>query len=372
MQAPSDDVRGRTDDLGLRDIDHIEFYVGNAYQAMHFYRSTFGLVPVAYCGLETGSVERTSFVMERGHIRVVLTAPLGPDGPVAEHVRRHGDGVHDIAFVVDDVPRAYAQAVARGARPVAAPVELQAGGGGFTQATIGAFGDTVHSFVERERPGTPCLPGYQALEAPPAPPAALVPLAAVDHVAIAVEEGSLGHWVEFYTHVLGFEPFHQEDITTELSAMNSKVVRSRTGRIKLPLMEPARGRRRSQIEEYLGFYGGAGTQHLALLSGDIAGAVRSLRGAGIEFLQIPAAYYDVLEQRVGPLDEDIAVLRELNILVDRDASGYLMQVFTKPVLGRPTVFMEVIQRKGAQGFGGANVRALFEAVEREQSRRGTL
>jgi 4-hydroxyphenylpyruvate dioxygenase len=371
MQAPTADTRRHADALGLRDVEHIEFYVGNAYQAMHFYRSTFGLTPIAYCGLETGSRERTSFVMERGRVRIVLTAPLGPDGPIAEHVRRHGDGVRDIAFVVDDVPRAYEQALARGARAVAAPAVEGSGDACVTKATIGAFGDTVHSFVQRPRGGPACPPGYQALEAPPASLGA-PPLAAVDHVAIAVEEGSLGHWVDFYTQVLGFEPFHQEDIATELSAMNSKVVRSPTGRIKLPLMEPARGRRRSQIEEYLGFYGGAGAQHLALLSNDIVGAVRQLRAAGIEFLQIPPSYYDVLEARVGPLDEDVAVLRELNILVDRDASGYLMQVFTKPVLGRPTVFMEVIQRKGAQGFGGANVRALFEAVEREQSRRGTL
>jgi 4-hydroxyphenylpyruvate dioxygenase len=360
--------RRRDDALGLEDIDHVEFYVGNAVQAMHFYRTTFGLVPVAYCGLETGALDRTSFVMESGQIRIILTAALGAEGPIAEHVRRHGDGVHDIAFAVDDVPRAYAEALRRGARPVMGPTVVSDDGPCLHKATIAAFGDTVHSFVRRSH-DIAHLPGYRVL---PASPVRSKAVAALDHIAIGLEAGSLQRWTDFYVQVLGFEQFHQEDVATEFSAMNSRVVRNASGRIKLPLMEPAPGRRRSQIEEYLGFYGGAGAQHVALLSGDITSAARALRDAGIEFLQIPPSYYDVLEQRVGRIDEDLADLRELNILVDRDETGYLMQAFTKPVLGRPTVFMEIIQRKGAQGFGGANVRALFEAVEREQSRRGTL
>jgi 4-hydroxyphenylpyruvate dioxygenase len=365
---PTDGVRRRGADLGLKEIDYVEFYVGNAFQAMHFYRTTFGLVPVAYRGLETGATDTTSFVMERAQIRILVTAAQGPDGPIADHVRRHGDGVHDIAFAVDDVPRAYAEALARGARPVMAPTVISHEGRCISKATIAAFGDTVHSFVRRSHE-IALLPGYRALPPQAGAPAAL---AALDHVAIGLEAGSLERWADFYIRVLGFEQFHQEDVATEFSAMNSKVVRNATGRIKLPLMEPAPGRRRSQIEEYLGFYGGPGAQHVALLSGDIRQAARSLREAGIEFLQIPPSYYDVLEKRVGRIDEDLADLRELNILVDRDEGGYLMQAFTKPLAGRATVFMEVIQRKGSQGFGGANIRALFEAVEREQSRRGTL
>jgi 4-hydroxyphenylpyruvate dioxygenase len=354
----------------LRGIDYLEFYVGNARQAAHFYRTAFGLMPIAYAGLETGSRDRTSFVVGHRHIRLVLTAALDPQSPIARDVHTHGDGIKDIAFTVDDAEAAFQQAVKRGARPVLEPTTYEDEEGKLIKATIGVYGDTVHSFIQRSGLERNFLPGYRALDATPA----LTPgeLAAIDHVAISVDKGRLDEWIDYYKQVLGFHMSHEEDVLTELSAMNSKVVQSRNGRIKFPMMEPAAGRRKSQIEEYLNFYHGPGAQHVAFLSGDIVHSIRALRANHIEFLPTPGTYYDLLEERVGALDEDMGMLRELNILADRDKAGYLLQVFTRPLQSRPTVFMEVIQRKGAVGFGAGNIRALFEAIEREQAARGNV
>lgn len=367
-----DEVAPKLEDprLHLKGIDYLELYVGNACQAMHFYRMLFGFTPVAYSGLETGRQDRVSYVLQQSKINLVVTSAVNTEGPIAEHVRRHGDGVKDIAFTVNDAAAAFAEAVRRGARPVLEPTASEGPAGRVVKATIAAYGDTVHSFIQRDSSDAPFFPDFQLVRNPP--PARKLGLAAVDHVAISIEAGQLDEWAEFYNHVLDFHQSHREDISTDYSAMNSKVVENSTGKIKFAMMEPAPGRRKSQIEEYLSFNQGAGTQHLAFITGDIITSVRGLRENGIEFLKVPDAYYEHLLERVGPIAEDIAELRELNILVDRDEWGYLMQVFTKPLQGRPTMFMETIQRKGARGFGGGNIRALFESVEREQAKRGTL
>ena len=354
----------------VKGFDYIELYVGNAWQAMHFYRTVFGFTPVAYAGLDTGVRDRVSFVIRQGKINLVLTSAVDIDSPIAEHVRVHGDGVKDIAFRVNDAGRAFDETVRRGARPVLGPTVVEGPEGRIVKATIGAWGDTVHTFVQRGPYDGPFFPGFRPMKSAPA--AGRYGLAAIDHVAVSVEQGRLDYWVDFYKRVLNFHQSHQEDISTEYSAMNSKVVENETGKIKFPMQEPAAGKRKSQIEEYLSFYGGPGAQHIALLTSNIVETVRALRANGVEFLRIPQTYYEALEGRVGRLPEDMATLRELNILVDRDESGYLLQVFSRPLQSRPTLFMEVIQRKGARGFGGGNIRALFEAVEREQAARGTL
>jgi 4-hydroxyphenylpyruvate dioxygenase len=352
--------------------DYIEYYVGNAHQAAHFYRTAFGLTPVAYAGLETGERSRVSYVLQQGQIRLVLTSALRADDPAAEHVRLHGDGVKDIALTVRDATAAFHESVKRGARPVAEPRVCEDEHGRVVKATVAAYGDTVHTFVERRQYGGVFLPNYQALKRAP-PPALDADWLAIDHVAVCIAPDELDEWVGFYNETLGFRESHREDVATEYSAMNSKVVQSANGQVKFPLVEPARGRRRSQIEEYLEFYGGPGVQHVALLSDDIAKTVKALRSAGNEFLNIPGTYYESLHERVGPLEEeDVDTLRAQQILVDRDEWGYLLQTFTRPVQGRPTVFMEAIQRKGARGFGSGNIKALFEAVEREQAKRGNL
>jgi 4-hydroxyphenylpyruvate dioxygenase len=356
--------------LGLKGIDYIEFYMGNAREAMHFYRSAFGLTPVAYAGLETGVRDRVSLVMEQAKIRLVLTTALDPNSPIAEHVKQHGDGVKDIAFTVNDAARAFEEAVKRGARPVMEPTRLEDSTGHVIKATIGAYGDTVHSFIQRKAYDGNFLPDFRKLEQ--GPPALNTFLSTIDHVAISVEPGQLDQWVDFYKGVLGFHQSHQEDVSTEYSAMNSKVVQNKSGQIKFPIMEPAAGRRKSQIEEYLTFYRGPGVQHIALLSKDILRSVQAIRSTGVEFLQTPHTYYEILSERIKDLDENIAALRNLNILVDREVDGYLMQIFTKSLHVRPTLFMEIIQRKGAHGFGSGNIRALFEAVEREQAIREAL
>lgn len=351
-------------------IDHIEFYVGNAHQAAHYFRTAFGFKPTAYAGMETGLRDRVSILVEQGDIRFVLTAPLVPDGPIAHHVMLHGDGVRDIAFAVEDAERAFNETVGRGARPLLEPTAFEENGGRLVKATVGAFGDTVHTFVQREQGDGSFFPNFRPVEnAPQTQPTGLT---AIDHVAVTVERGSLNELVDFYNRVMGFHQSHQEDISTDYSGMNSKVVQNRRGPIKFPIMEPADGRRKSQIEEYLAYYNGPGAQHLAVSTDDIVGTVRQLRANGIEFLRTPASYYDTLEQRVGKIDEDVEALREQNILVDLDDSGYLMQIFSKPLHSRPTLFLEIIQRRGARGFGGGNIKALFEAVEREQARRGNL
>lgn len=351
-------------------IDYVEIYVGNLVQAMHFYRAALGFVPVSRSGLETGRRTRESAVLSQADIRLVITAPLTADDSVAEHLRLHGDGVKDVALTTKDAVQAFEDSVGRGARPVLEPTVLEDGGGRLIKATVAASGDTVHSFIERDGCVKNFIPSYLPVEDGPAPVAC--GLVGIDHVAIGVEATQLDRWVDFYVRVMGFHQSHQEDVSTEYSAMNSRVVQSRGGSIKFPMMEPAAGRRKSQIQEYLDFNGGAGAQHLAFISNDIVSTVRSLKANGIQFLQTPDAYYDTLEKRVGAIEEEIDDLRELSILVDRDGCGYLLQIFSKPIQSRPTLFIEVIQRKGALGFGAGNITALFQALERQQAMRGSL
>jgi 4-hydroxyphenylpyruvate dioxygenase len=354
-----------TDALNLKGIDYIELYVGNAHQAAHFYRTMFGFKPIAYCGLETGSNDKASFVIEQGQIRLVLTSAINSKHPISDHVHLHGDGVKDIAFAVDNAVAAFEVAVRRGARPVAEPTIIESDQGCFVKATIGAYGDTVHSFIQRDATSGAYLPNYQVILNPPR--AMPINISAIDHVAVCVEAGSLEQWAEFYRHIFGFEQVHEENVETEYSAMRSKAMQDRSGQVKFPIMEPATGRRRSQIEDYLRFYHGPGAQHIAVLTDNIVSTVRTLRDTGIEFRRTPRAYYDVLGERIGTVDADLAALRDLEILVDRDEWGYLMQIFAKPVQNRPTLFCEVIQREGARGFGSGNIKALFESIEREQA-----
>jgi 4-hydroxyphenylpyruvate dioxygenase len=357
--------------LRIKGYDHLEFYVGNAHQAAHFYRTAFGFRPTAYMGLETGSRERVSIVLEQRNIKLVLTSPLDNDGPVAQHVRLHGDGVKDIAFTVDDATQAFEETVRRGARPIQEPTTMEDDAGYITRATVSVYGDTVHSFIERKEYTGAFLPEFQPIRNPPLSSLTTC-LAAIDHVAISLERDTLDEWVEFYENVMGFRQSHQEDVVTECSAMRSKVVQHSSGLVKFPLVEPAIGQRKSQIEEYLKFYRGPGVQHVALLSSNIVQSVKALRAGGNEFLNTPGIYYEMLEDRVGKIDEDVEALREQKVLVDRDEWGYLMQIFTKPVQNRPTFFLEAIQRKGARGFGSGNIKALFQALEREQAGRGNL
>ncbi len=367
-------ARGQEGDfLQLKGIDHVEFYVGNARQAAHFYRTALGFKPVAYAGLETGVRDRTSYVLEQRSIRLVLTGALDPQGDVAEHVRLHGDGVKDIAFLVDDAAQAFEETVRRGAQPILEPTVIEGQKGHVIKATIAAYGDTAHSFIQRDAYHGTFFPKFHAIKKPA--PSTPIGLAAIDHIVGNVELGRMDEWVDFYNQVLGFrqlQHFSDEDISTEYSALMSKVVQNGTGRIKFPINEPAEGKRKSQIDEYLQFYRGPGVQHLALLTDDIIATVRALRANGVDFLRTPDTYYEVLSERVGKIDEDMGALRELGILVDRDDEGYLLQIFTKPLQDRPTVFFEIIQRKGARGFGAGNFKALFEAIEREQALRGNL
>ncbi|HYG58235.1 MAG TPA: 4-hydroxyphenylpyruvate dioxygenase [Symbiobacteriaceae bacterium] len=362
-----------TDFLPIQAIDYVELYVGNAKQAAHFYRTAFGFTPKAYAGLETGVRDRASYLLEQGEIRLILTGALGPDSPVAEHVRLHGDGVKDIAMRVDDCESAFRETVKRGARPVMEPTVLEDQFGVLKKATIAAYGDTVHSFVERKGYQGVWAPGFRAIQGSPAvQPAGL---AAVDHIVGNVELGAMLQWVKFYEEVMGFtqfQTFDDKDISTEYSALMSKVMAGGHGKVKFPINEPASGRKKSQIQEYLDFYHGPGAQHIALITGDILTTVDALAKNGVEFLNTPDSYYDDLESRVGTIPEPMDELRRLKILVDRDEEGYLLQIFTKPVGDRPTVFFEIIQRKGSRGFGKGNFKALFEAIEREQELRGNL
>jgi 4-hydroxyphenylpyruvate dioxygenase len=358
------------DFLQLKGYDYIEFYVGNALQAAHFYRTAFGFTHTAYAGLETAVRDCVSYVLEQRNIRLVLTAPLRGDSPIATHIAKHGDGVKDIAFRVADSAEAFEETVKRGARPVMEPTVYEDKTGRIVKSTIGVYGDTVHSFIERHEYEGVFMPGY----APFARNCVAINtgFSAVDHVAVSLQSGDLDQWVGFYRDVMGFHESHTEDVETEYSAMNSKVLQNSTGKVKFPMVEPSPSKRRSQIDEYLEFYQGAGVQHVALLTGDIVKTVTALRTMGHEFLRTPETYYESLTDRVGNINEDLDQLRDLNILVDRDPWGYLMQIFTKPVQSRPTVFMEAIQRKGARGFGSGNIKALFQALEREQQLRGNL
>lgn len=356
----------------LSGTDHVELYVGNARQAASLYQRAFGFDVVAYAGPETGVRDRASYVLEQGKVRLVLTAPLGPEGEIADHVRLHGDGVKTIALRVPDAAAAHAAAVARGARSVAEPTRLEDEHGVVTSASIATFGDTVHHFVERDEYGGPHLPGYREERRP----GCSVGLRFIDHTVANVAVGQMDHWVAFYREVFGFhvfQEFDESDIATRYSALRSKVTRDPRTQITFPINEPAVGLKKSQIEEYLEYYRGSGVQHIALHTDDILGTVATMRDRGAEFLQAPRAYYDaVAKERAVGIDEDLDRLRDLNILIDRDDDGYLLQIFTRPMADRPTLFFEVIQRKGCKGFGKNNFKALFESIESEQAARGNL
>src|SRR3954465_195838 len=361
------------DTFPINGTDYVEFYVGNAKQAAHYYQSAFGFQMIAYRGPETGVRDKASFLMAQGKIRLILTTPIGPTGPIADHVRKHGDGVRDIALWVDDTRVAYAAAVERGARSVRAPEVLKDDKGEVVIAAIAIYGDTIHSLVERRNyrglfmPGfAPRKPHYQPKD---------TGLQYVDHCVGNAELGHMNVWVGFYEKVMGFKnliSFDDEDISTEYSSLMSKVMSSGNERIKFPINEPAEGKKKSQIDEYLDFYGGPGIQHLALATDDIIATVSALRDRGIEFLKAPPPYYAHPQGRVGKIDEPVDELAKLGILVDRDPDGYLLQIFSKPVEDRPTLFYEIIQRKGAKSFGKGNFKALFESIEREQGLRGNL
>ena len=364
---------GVTDTFPINGTDYIEFYVGNAKQASHYYRSAWGYRLVGYRGPETGTRDRASYVLEQDKVRLVLTTPLTPDGPIADHVARHGDGVKDLALWVDDARDAFAKAVERGASVAYEPKELTDEHGRVIVAGIRTYGDTIHSLVQRDGYTGTFMPGFRPEESVynPAP----VGLKYVDHCVGNVELGRMNEWVAFYEKVLGFYnliSFDDKAISTEYSALMSKVVSNGNGRIKFPLNEPAEGRKKSQIDEYLEYYHGPGCQHIAIATDDIVATVTELRARGVDFLRVPTTYYDTVLDRVGTIDEDLAPLRDLGILVDRDDEGYLLQIFTKPVEDRPTLFYEIIQRKGARSFGAGNFKALFEAIEREQAARGNL
>src|SRR4051812_11966099 len=360
------------DFMPLNGVDHVELYVGNALQAAYYYTRAFGFREVAYAGLETGTRDRASHVLEQGRIRLVLTGALHSDSPIAVHQRHHGDGVKVIALSVPSVEHAYREANSRGAEGGAEPHELSDEHGTVRLATIRPYGETVHTFVERGAYAGPFLPGYRAVANGTEDSGMLL---GVDHIVGNVELGHMDEWVKYYEDVFGMREmihFSDEDISTEYSALMSKVVTDGRGVVKFPLNEPAEGKRKSQIDEYLEFYEGAGAQHIAVATRDIVGTVAALRRRGVEFLTIPEAYYDEVPSRVPEVVEQLADLREQGILVDRDDEGYLLQIFTKPVGDRPTVFFEVIERHGARGFGDGNFKALFEAIEREQERRGNL
>lgn len=360
----------KDDFFPVRDVDYIEIYSGNAKQACHYFCTAFGFQPVAYSGLETGNRETVSFVLKQRNIRIVLTGSYTEDSRVAQFVKKHGDGVKDVALLIDDVDKAFEEAVKRGAIAHTAPFLLEDDYGTVKKAVLGTYGDTIHTLIERKNYQGAFLPGYKPYtNALPVEDAGLI---GFDHVVGNVE--SMEEWVEYYSKVMGFKElkhFTDKDITTEYSALMSKVMHN-GGRIKFPINEPAEGKRKSQIQEYLEFYNGPGVQHLAILTEDIVSTVATLKKNGVEFLSTPSAYYDSLAERIGKIDEEIEKLRELNILVDRDDEGYLLQIFTKPIVDRPTLFIEIIQRKGARGFGEGNFKALFESIEREQAKRGNL
>ena len=365
--------RTKQDFLPLKGTDHVEFYVGNARQAAYFYRAAFGMSLVAYAGPETGQRDRTSYVVEQGKVRFVFTTSLRPGTPIAEHVARHGDGVRVIALEVGDARAAWTETTARGARSIAEPAETADDYGRVITSSIAAYGDTVHTFVERGHYNGAFLPGFRAEQ--PDTVARPVGLKHVDHMVGNVGWHAMNEWVDFYANVMGFQlyqHFDDKDISTEYSALMSKVMANGNGYVKFPINEPAEGRRKSQIEEYLDFYQGPGVQHIALATDDILGTVAQMQRQGVEFLTIPHSYYTELSNRVGRIDEPIEELERLGILADRDDEGYMLQIFTRPVEDRPTLFYEIIQRKGSRSFGKGNFKALFEAIEREQALRGNL
>ncbi|AFC23909.1 4-hydroxyphenylpyruvate dioxygenase [Saprospira grandis] len=361
------------DAMPLLGTDHVEFYVGNAKQSAHYYQTAFGYKLVAYRGLETGDKELCTYVLEQGKIRLLLTSALVPDHPVAEHVKKHGDGVKTLALWVDDAENAYKVALERGAKSAFEPKTLSDEDGEVKLAGIYTYGETVHTFVERKNYKGAFMPGYMAKESPMK--IQPVGLKYIDHCVGNVGWGEMNKWVEYYQKVMGFNlliTFDDNDISTEYTALMSKVVSNGNGYVKFPINEPAEGRKKSQIEEYIDFYQGGGVQHIAVATDNIIETVSQLRANGVDFLYVPDNYYDTVLDRVGKIEEDLEELKKLNILIDRDEDGYLLQIFTKPVQDRPTVFYEIIQRCGAQSFGKGNFKALFEAIEREQELRGTL
>jgi 4-hydroxyphenylpyruvate dioxygenase len=377
-----------TDLMPIQGYDHIEFYVGNAKQAAHYYRTAWGFTPVAYAGPETGVRDRASWVLEQGRIRFVLTAGLDPDSEIVRHQALHGDGVRDVAFTVPDAEAAYATALERGAESAQEPTVLEDDNGKLVLASIRAYGDTLHTFVDRTNYAGAFSPGYRSLTDGAGetqglkplwtvPPGEGVGIELVDHVVANVELGAMNRWATYYADIMGFSQlvhFDDEAIATDYTALMSKVLWDGEGRIKLPINEPAEGKKKSQIEEYLDFYKSAGVQHMALATDDIVATVSALRANGVRFMRVPDTYYEDVRSRLdwSTIDQDLAQLEEHNILVDADDEGYLLQIFTEPVEDRPTVFYEVIERHGSRGFGVGNFKALFEAIEREQDARGNL
>ena len=361
------------DFLPLLGTDYVELYVGNAKQSAHFYKTAFGFQSHAFAGLETGIKDRVSYVLKQDKIRLVLTTPLDENGPINAHINKHGDGVKVMALWVEDATKAFEETTKRGAKPFMEPTLEEDKDGSVIRSGIYTYGETVHIFVERKNYKGTFLPGYQKWESHYNPEP--VGLKFVDHMVGNVGWGEMKEWCDFYAKVMGFAQiisFTDDDISTEYTALMSKVMSNGNGRIKFPINEPAKGKKKSQIEEYLDFYKGAGVQHIAVATNDIVKTVSAMRDRGVEFLYVPDTYYDDLIERVGKIDEDVEVLKEHGILIDRDDEGYLLQLFTKPVVDRPTLFFEIIQRKGAQSFGVGNFKALFEAIEREQENRGTL
>jgi len=361
------------DFLPLLGTDYVELYVGNAKQSAHFYKTAFGFQSHAYAGLETGMKDRVSYVLKQDKIRLVLTTPLDENGPINEHINKHGDGVKVMALWVEDAKSAWEETTKRGAKSFMEPTVEKDEFGEVVRSGIHTYGETVHIFVERKNYKGTFLPGYKKWESHYNPEP--VGLKFIDHMVGNVGWGEMKTWCEFYAKVMGFAQiisFTDDDISTDFTALMSKVMSNGNGRIKFPINEPAEGKKKSQIEEYLDFYKSAGVQHIAVATDDIVKTVSAMRDRGVEFLYVPDEYYDDLLERVGEIDEDVEVLKEHGVLIDRDDEGYLLQLFTKPVVDRPTMFFEVIQRKGAQSFGVGNFKALFEAIEREQASRGTL
>lgn len=371
----TEDTESAKDFLPLKRIDHLEFYVGNAKQSSFFYQYVMGFNLTGYSGLETGNREKASYLLEQGKIRFVLSSPLTDDSFLAEHHKKHGDGVRDIAMEVDDATKSYYETTSRGAKGVLEPTEMKDDHGVIIKSSIQTYGDTIHSFIERKNYKGSFMPGFMNAESKGAKNIKDTGLKSVDHIVGNVELGTMNDWVKFYAHTMGFNQlisFDDKDISTDYTALMSKVMQNGSGKIKFPINEPAKGKKKSQIEEYLDFYKSAGAQHIAMSTGNILETVTELQNRGLEFLTVPTTYYRELEGRIGKIDENISDLEKLGILVDRDEDGYLLQIFSKPIEDRPTVFFEIIQRKGARSFGKGNFKALFEAIEREQELRGTL
>ena len=375
MHSPNEVLTSEQQDfLPINGTYYVEYYVGNAKQSAYYYHYVFGFDIIGYRGPETGHRSSASFLLGQGKIRIILTTALQPDHPVAEHVHRHGDGIRDIALWVDDARQSYEETTQRGARSVQEPTTLQDDGGEVVIASIATYGDTIHTFVENKNYSGFFLPGFQQWHNQHLSSRS-VGLKYIDHMVGNVALGEMDAYVNFYAEVMGFKQlvsFDDKDISTKYTALMSKVMSNGNERIKFPINEPAAGLKKSQIEEYLDFYHGPGVQHVAIATDDIIKTVSQLRTNGLEFLHVPDTYYDTLKERVGDIDEPIDELRSLGILVDRDEEGYLLQIFTKPVQDRPTVFYEIIERKGARSFGKGNFKALFEAIEREQALRGNL